>query len=54
MLSKKALQLIEVLFSEKSQLNLPIGVAEQVIEIRNWSVEELKNSDNQEKKDAGK
>lgn len=43
MLSKKSLQLLELLFNEKSNLQLPVGTAEQVVEINKWIKEQLKN-----------
>ena len=42
MLSKKALQLLKVLFAENSNLNLPVGVAKEIVEIREWIEEESK------------
>jgi hypothetical protein len=36
MLSIKALDLLELLFAEKSNLQLPVGVAKEVLEIREW------------------
>jgi hypothetical protein len=41
-LSPKALSLLVELFSEKSNLQLPVGVAEQVVEIRAWAAEQIK------------
>jgi len=41
MLSKKALELLQVLFSEESNLQVPIGLAGEVIEIREWIKREL-------------
>ncbi len=40
-LSKKALELLKELFSEMSNLQVPAGIAEQVIEIRSWAKDEL-------------
>lgn len=40
-LSKKSLELIKELFSEMSNLQVPAGLAEQVVEIRTWAKEEL-------------
>lgn len=42
MLSKEALDLLKALFDKKSNLQLPIGVAEQIIEIREWLKEQSK------------
>ena len=53
MLSKKALNVLEQLFDEKSNLQLPAGVAEEVIEIRNWVKVELHIPD-EEVKSFGK
>jgi len=41
MLSKKALELLNALFDEKSNLTLPVGVAKEVIEIKEFVGEEL-------------
>jgi hypothetical protein len=41
MLSKRALQLLDRLFSEQSQLQLPVGLAGEVIEIRQWAKKQL-------------
>jgi hypothetical protein len=41
MLSKRALQLLERLFSEQSQLQIPAGLAGEVIEIRQWVKKQL-------------
>lgn len=35
-LSKKAMHLLAVLFSDQSTINLPIAYAAEAIEIRNW------------------
>ena len=35
-LSERSLELLDSLFGEKSNLQLPVAVAEQVVEIRNW------------------
>ena len=43
MLSKRALELLKLLFAENSNLQLPVGVAKEVVEIREWLEEELKN-----------
>ena len=41
-LSKKALELLKELFSEMSNLQVPAGLAEQIVEIRSWAKEELR------------
>jgi len=41
-LSKKALLLLKAIFSENSGLQLPVGVATEIIEIREFIEEELK------------
>jgi hypothetical protein len=43
MLSKKALELLSVLFAENSNLNLPVATAEQVLEVREFVQKELKS-----------
>lgn len=50
MLSKRALQLLERLFSEQSQLQLPVGLAGEVIEIRQWIRKQLEEKPVEEKK----
>lgn len=40
-LSKKAIELLKELFSEVSNLQVPAGLAEQIVEIRSWAKEEL-------------
>ena len=35
-LSKKSLELLTALFSETSNMQLPVSVTEQVLEIREW------------------
>ena len=49
-LSKKSLEIIRSLFSEESNLNLPVAIAKEVVEIRAWAENELKDekkTDNQ-------
>lgn len=46
-LSKKALELLQALFAENSNLNLPVGVAKEIVEIKEWVKEELKNNEGQ-------
>ena len=41
MLSKKALELLKQLFSETSNLQVPVGVATEIVEIKKWVEEEL-------------
>jgi hypothetical protein len=40
-LSKKALLLLQAIFSENSGIQVPVGVAKEVIEIREWIEKEL-------------
>jgi len=42
-LSKKAIELIKVLFAENSNLQLPVGVAQEIVEIRNWANKKLED-----------
>ena len=42
-LSSKAVELLTVLFSETSNIQVPIGLAAQVIEIREWIAEQATN-----------
>ncbi len=42
-LSKKALEVLKAVFSEQSGLQLPVSVADQVLEIRTAVNEELDN-----------
>jgi len=41
MLSKQALNILLQIFGEKSNLNMPAGVASQIIEIRDWTKQQL-------------
>lgn len=41
-LSPKSLEMLAQLFNETSNLQIPAGYAEQVIEIRNWVKEQSK------------
>lgn len=43
-MSQKSLQVLQAVFAENSGLNLPVGVAEQVLEIRKWVEGELSKS----------
>lgn len=43
MLSKKSLEILKALFAENSNLQLPVGLAKEIMEIREWVEEELKN-----------
>jgi len=47
-LSKKSLEILNALFNEESQLQFPVGLAENVIEIRNWVKEQLQEQKEQE------
>lgn len=49
-MSKKALEMLKTLFSAQSPLQLPVGTAEQVIEIRAWVEEQLKKVGTSDKK----
>lgn len=35
-MSEKSLQVLKAVFAENSGLNLPVGLAEQILEIRKW------------------
>jgi len=48
-LSKKSLEILNALFSEESQLQFPAALAENVIEIRNWIKEQLKEEEEEKK-----
>jgi len=50
-LSKRALELLQLIFSENSNLQLPVGVAKEIIEIRKWAENQLKeeNQENESK-----
>lgn len=41
MLSKKSLEILQMLFSPESNLQIPVGIVEQILEIRQWLQEEL-------------
>ena len=43
-MSKQSLELLVTLFSDQSTLQLPVGLASNVIEIREWAQNELKKS----------
>ena len=45
MLSTKALEVLEQLFAETSNLQLPVGVAKEAIEIREWIKQEKTKPD---------
>jgi len=49
MLSLKALQVLEAFFSENSNIQVPIGVITEAIEIRNWIKEEIKKIKEEQK-----
>lgn len=42
-MSKKSLEVINALFGEESQLQFPVGLAENIIEIRKWVKEQLED-----------
>jgi hypothetical protein len=48
-LSRKSLEILNALFSEESQLQFPVGLAENVLEIRNWVKEQLQEQQEDEK-----
>lgn len=41
-MTKKALELLQAMFAENSNIQLPVGLVEEIIEIKNWVKEELK------------
>lgn len=43
-LSPKAVQVLATLFSDQSNLQLPVAVAAEVLEIRQWIAERLKET----------
>jgi hypothetical protein len=45
-LSKKSLLLLQAIFSENSGFQVPVGVAKEVIEIKEWVEKKLKEEDN--------
>lgn len=45
-LSQQALVLLAQLFSKNSNLSVPAGVADAVVEIRDWATEQQKGSGN--------
>ena len=49
MLSKKSLQVLEAFFSKGSNIQIPIGCIDEIIEIRNWIIDRLKEVDNKQK-----
>lgn len=42
-LSSRALEMLAQLFSASSNLQLPVGLAEQIIEVRQWAQAEVNN-----------
>lgn len=44
MLSKESLELLAQLFNKTSNLQLPVGLSEQNLEIRKWVEEQLKGN----------
>ena len=41
-LSEKSLQIIKSLFAENSNLQLPVSIAKEILEIREWVEKEIK------------
>jgi len=52
-LSKKALLLLQAIFADNSGIQVPIGVANEVIEIRKWVEEELKEQEEFKNEEKG-
>ena len=50
-LSNKSINMLRALFATNSNLQLPVGVAEEVVEIRAWIEEEVKEEIKEEVKD---
>lgn len=42
-LSSRALEMLAQLFSASSNLQLPVGLAEQIIEVRQWAQAQVNN-----------
>jgi hypothetical protein len=49
-LSKKSLEILNNIFGEESQLQIPVGLAESVLEIRNWVKEQLQEQGDEKDK----
>jgi len=47
-LSKRSLEILQALFAENSNLQLPVGVAKEVIEIKEWVEKELEEMEKEE------
>lgn len=43
-LSKKALEILQALFADNSNLQLPVGIAKEVLEIREYVADKLKQT----------
>lgn len=41
MISKEALEVLVQMFGKKSGMQLPVSVADQIVEIREWALREL-------------
>lgn len=50
MLSKKSLQVLSSFFSKNSTIQIPIGIIDEIVEIRDWVNRELKD-ENAKKED---
>jgi len=49
MLSKKALELINLVFGKESNIQFPAATAESIVEIREWAEKKIKEEDEIEK-----
>ena len=49
MLSKKALQILEALVAKESNVQMAIGLADEILEIRKWTKEELEKKEIEKK-----
>ena len=45
MLSKKALELINLVFGKESNIQFPAATAETIVEIRKWAEEKIKEDE---------
>ena len=41
-LSQRSLELLQTMFADNSPIQLPVGLAKEIIEIREWISEQLK------------
>ena len=41
-LSKRSLELLQTMFADNSPIQLPVGLAKEIIEIREWISEQIK------------